>query len=165
MTDVVPLRDEPADGPVPAPASVDGDTMSGAGARPPGRVIGTLAGRWSLAIVGLGIFVLGVHALSIPWPPCPLRWSTGLPCPLCGMTHLAIALVTGQFGLVVRNDPAGLVLAAALFVGVATQAVAELTRRAGGPRYMTSRSVGYGLLAVLGAHWVTTIITGGMLTA
>jgi len=31
-------------------------------------------------------------------PLCGFRWLTGLPCPLCGLTHAMFALAKGHFG-------------------------------------------------------------------
>lgn len=125
---------------------------------------GTLAGRVALFVAGIGSGLVAAHAVGLPTPACPLRSMTGFPCPFCGMTHLARDLFGGKFGIVVRNDPAGLVLAVILAVAVAAQ-IWALARRRRGPVFMTWRTAGLVVLGVLAVHWLTTIFTGGMLTA
>ncbi|MBS1848173.1 MAG: DUF2752 domain-containing protein [Actinobacteria bacterium] len=123
---------------------------------------GTFAGRSAVLVVGIGVGLVGVHAVGIPTPPCPLRAATGFPCPLCGMTHVARGVLTGNVALVARHDPAGLALA--LFAGVAVAAqLWAMARGESGPGFMTSRATWIVVAAVLAAHWVTTIFTGGML--
>ena len=129
-----------------------------------GPQFGSMAGRAAVAVAGLGLGLVAAHAVSIPTPPCPLRSATNFPCPFCGMTHVARNLIEGHVGLVARHDPAGLVLAAALGVVVVAQ-VTAMIRRTDGPAFMSSRTLGIVLLVVLAAHWGTTIVTGGMLTA
>ena len=41
--------------------------------------------------------------------PCLLRSSTGIPCPLCGMTTSVCATVTGHLGDAVAANPFGVV--------------------------------------------------------
>ncbi len=125
---------------------------------------GTLAGRAALGVTGVGLALVAAHAVSIPTPPCPLRAATGFPCPFCGCTHIARELLTGGIGEVARHDPAGLVFAALVGVAVVAQFVA-MVRRTQGPAFLTSRVAAVVLVVVLAAHWGTTIVTGGMLTA
>ena len=75
------------------------------------------------------------------WVICPLRATTGIPCPLCGMTTSVTATGRGRLGDAVAANPAG-VLAVAL-------AIAILVLRPDRLRV----PVGVGLAAV-GAMWL-----------
>jgi hypothetical protein len=172
VTDLFQRRNDPDESVRPAtPTGGVGRSVDVVAMRPgssstpvePSRPHGTLAGRASLFVAGAGLTLVAAHAVSIPTPPCPLRWATGFPCPFCGCTHIARELVSGHVGVVAANDPAGLVFAALVGVAVVAQLVA-LTRRSQGPAFLETRTAAVVLVAVLAAHWVTTIVTGGMLS-
>lgn len=57
--------------------------------------------------------VLAFTALELPLI-CPLRLTTGIPCPFCGMTTGTVALLRGDLGASVSANPfaPGIVLAA-----------------------------------------------------
>ena len=49
-------------------------------------------------------------------PACPFRAITGIPCPTCGTTHAALALLNGRFGDAFSANPLA-TLAGIAFVG------------------------------------------------
>jgi hypothetical protein len=77
-------------------------------------VIRIAAAAWLAAIaVALATGALGVgETLVDEGPGCALRAITGVPCPLCGMTHATVALGAGDLaGAVAAHPLAPLVLA------------------------------------------------------
>lgn len=74
-----------------------------------------------LAVIGGGLAVV-----ALAWPtlagatgaslPCPLRAATGVPCPLCGSTTSAVALVRGRLGEALAASPLLVVAAVATAV-------------------------------------------------
>lgn len=88
--------------------------------------------------------------------PCPLRTLTGVPCPACGLTTAAVALVRGQVGAAFAANPVIFGLAA-LAVAVVPLVVLRVTGALAPPRPWSARSrtrTGWlaGLLAV--ASWL-----------
>jgi hypothetical protein len=53
-----------------------------------------------------------------PYIACPLRSTTGIPCPLCGMTRACAAAVHGHLATSVAFNPAGVLLVFAAIVAV-----------------------------------------------
>ncbi|MFD9813931.1 DUF2752 domain-containing protein [Streptomyces sp. NPDC059080] len=107
-----------ATGPAPHPAA------------PPGPPTGAALRAATLrrAALGLGIGAVGAvylwhtnpHEPGHLLPGCPLRWATGLLCPLCGGTRLAYDLLHGDVVAAFHDNAALLILgvpAAAYAVG------------------------------------------------
>ena len=62
-----------------------------------------------VAVLALfGLMLAGSWSISngaFPWPPCGLRWLTGLPCPACGCTRSLIAWTELDFTAAFRFNP------------------------------------------------------------
>ena len=91
----------------------------------------TSLARW-LAL-GLGAVAAAGLALARVFPDltlrlahCPLRDSTGLPCPTCGGTHAAVALAAGDWAEAWRANPlvTAAVVAFVLWIAWAAAALA-----------------------------------------
>jgi hypothetical protein len=115
VTDAVP----PDQG---SPTAGLGDAELGATVTAPRRrdPFGMIRGSTSVELRELrvvGAAMLGVAAVRplIPFefvPPCPLRFVTGIPCPMCGMTRGVTALVHGDFARALLMNPASFVAVA-----------------------------------------------------
>ncbi len=119
-------------------------------------------GQGALALVGIGAVLLAGRAVSIHAPACPLRTVTGVPCPGCGMTRLADAVVHGRITDAVRSDAAGVGLLAVLTFLAVTYLVRVVIRKDEPPAWMRSPLLLIGVGALVAIHWVTTIVTGGL---
>lgn len=119
-------------------------------------------GRSAAALAGVGGALLVGRAVGIPGPPCPLRTLTGVPCPGCGMTRTADALVSGQVAHALSVDAAAVLLVVAIGLLAVVHLVRVVLQRRPPPRLLH----GWAVPAVLGAlvlvHWATTLVTGGM---
>jgi hypothetical protein len=61
---------------------------------------------WFLfASLAIGIGAFGWLSLGLPWPHCWLRHTLGIPCPTCGSTRCALALVRGNIGAALLFNP------------------------------------------------------------
>ena len=56
--------------------------------------------------------------LPHPFLPCPLRATTGVPCPLCGVTRAVVEAAHGHLAASLRYNPLGIVLVALALVFV-----------------------------------------------
>ncbi len=107
----------------------------------------------------VGIFVV-VKPAGSDLTPCMFRNATGLPCPACGSTRAAFAVVDGRLLDAVLFNPlvtVAVVLGAAwlvMRVGFARQVAINLPPRARVPVWAA-------LAALLGANWVYVIARHG----
>lgn len=56
---------------------------------------GLLGALWLVYLIYA--YGLGSYAEFLPHPVCPFLWLTGIPCPLCGLTHALSTLLHGGF--------------------------------------------------------------------
>jgi hypothetical protein len=85
--------------------------------RPPTREERQLALLWGVAAASalvLRPFWLAVAPLM---PACPFRQITGVPCPTCGSTHAAVALMHGRLGAALAANPLAAFAGIAFFAG------------------------------------------------
>jgi len=74
-----------------------------------------------LRVVGAGLLGAALAWPLLPAHPplaCPLRDTTGVPCPLCGMTRACVAAVHGHLGTSLAFNPAGLLVIIAAAVAL-----------------------------------------------
>ena len=96
----------------------------------------------------------GMIAIAAVWPilpvhpgiACPLRATTGVPCPFCGMTRAVVAAAHGHLSTSLAFNPGGIVVL--LLAAVAIVRPAVLTRI-----HIPLWSV----FAILGALWVWNV--------
>lgn len=110
---------------------------------------------WLAAIGG----ALAVGALAPPaWrralvedgPACPWRTLTGVPCPMCGMTHATVALGGGDLGGALASHPAA---PAALAIAI-VPAVLVLSGRTG---WLTDGRRPWLWLGAIAALWLVRL--------
>ena len=98
---------------------------------------------------GVGLGLAGLYATSGFGIPCPWRLLTHTLCPLCGSTHLGVALLHGDLaGAWAANQ-----LVFVLLVGLGVSCIFWVIELAGGPRARLPRRLGdqrlwYALLGV-----------------
>ena len=112
---------------------------------------GVHLGDAGLATAAVGVGAVTARAAGLPLA-CPLHAATGIPCPGCGMTRLADAVVGSDPSGVIAADPLGAIVLSA----IAALAVVGLAQRLGvvvrpSP---AARSVPAALLAVLVVRWL-----------
>jgi len=88
--------------------------------RRPDRLDRQVADLWAVAALGAIALVPLWQPFSSALPLCPLRTLTGLPCPTCGATRAAEAMLGGHFlDAVLYNPLVTLAALAFLVVGLA----------------------------------------------
>lgn len=132
-------------------------------ARPalPGPRRGSTTGWVAVGFGAAGAALLAARAAGHTPGPCLLLSHTGVACPACGLTRLAVTLAQGQLGpALVRDLPGTLLL-----IVLALVAVAQLGSL-GGRRVpgLGGRALPLALGALLAAHWAIAMATSGFTT-
>lgn len=128
----------------------------------PGRDRGRQVGQSALILVGAGTALIALRTVSIHLPACPFRAATGVPCPGCGMTRLADSVAHGRIAQAVTADAAGVAILGVLAVLAVTYLVQVTIRKDEPPAWMRSPLLLVGIGVLVAAHWITTIVTGGL---
>jgi hypothetical protein len=105
--------------------------------------------RRGLRLAAAGLVAAAVVYPLAPFSPtlCPLRATTGIPCPFCGMTRAVVAAVHGHVGRSIAFSPGGIVVLAVAVVLLVRPGLISRLRR---PPLWT-------LWAVLGALWLWNV--------
>ena len=117
---------------------------------------------WGGVLGTAGMLGAGWLALGLPTPLCPFHVLTGFPCPTCGMTRAAGALLRGDLAGAVAWNPLGTLLlcGAILYVAYAAVVVSLRLRRVG----WTGRCGGgrwrLAALLLLGLNWLYLLAAG-----
>lgn len=116
-----------------------------------------LAWVWAIAAASALILRPFWLALTPFLPPCPFRFLTGVPCPSCGTTHAAVALLHGHVLAALAANPLATVAGLGFVAGI----VAPLWVAARGlvpelphpmPRWMR-----LAIIAAIAANWAWLI--------
>jgi hypothetical protein len=87
------------------------------GWRRPNREERQLAWLWGAGAVSSLLLRPFWVALAPFVPGCPFRGITGIPCPTCGTTHAALALLNGRLGDAFSANPLAALAGVGLVVG------------------------------------------------
>jgi hypothetical protein len=96
----------------------------------------------------------GMVAIAAAWPilpvhpevACPLRSTTGVPCPLCGMTRAVVAAAHGHIAASLAFNPAGIIVLLVALVAIFRPA-----------RLVRLQLPAWSIVAAIGALWVWNI--------
>lgn len=119
---------------------------------------GSATGWLAAGVGGVGTVLLAGRLVGYRPSPCALLAHTGVPCPVCGLTRVAVQLLEGDVGAAVQVDPIGVVLLAVVAVVAGAQLVALAGRAA---PWLRSRWVPLVLTILLAARWAVTVAAGG----
>ncbi len=127
--------------------------------RPPKREERQLAWLWGAVVVCSLLLRPFWLALAPFVPACPFRAITGIPCPTCGTTHAAVALLHGRLGQALALNPLA-TLAAVAFLAGGLIAPLWATARLPVPELPTPlpRWARIGIVAALLAGWGYVIV-------
>jgi hypothetical protein len=119
--------------------------------------VALLWGVVALSSIALRPFWLALAPFA---PRCPFRVLTGIPCPTCGTTHAAVALLHGEFGLAFAANPLAAVAGVGFVVGGVIAPLWAALRRPV-PELPTPLPVWLraGIVGVLLTNWAYVIAT------
>jgi len=110
--------------------------------------VGVRAPR-DVRVVAAGLLgAAAVWPLLPAHPPlaCPLRATTGIPCPFCGMTRACVAAMHGHLGTSLAFNPGGMVVIVAAIVAIVR------------PQWLTRvRAPAWFVLGAIAALWLWNI--------
>ncbi|HQR47294.1 MAG TPA: DUF2752 domain-containing protein [Thermoanaerobaculia bacterium] len=115
---------------------------------------------WGAAALGLLVLSPAARLVAPGLPPCFFHSVTGLPCPTCGGTRAALALLEGDVALALHLNP---LVTAALALLVGGGLLAGLVALAGRGVKEPARLPGWTRAAVvllLAANWLWLIVDG-----
>ncbi len=119
-----------------------------------------LAYLWGAAVAASLVLRRLWLALAPALPRCAFRSLTGIPCPTCGTTHAAVALLHGRIGAALAANPLMTLLGLAFLAGGIAAPLWALAR---GPvpvlRTPLSRWWRLAAVLVLLANWFYLIVT------
>ena len=92
---------------------------------------------------------------GLPWP-CPLKITTGLPCPSCGLTRAARLALRGDFAGATAMHPLWFVVLPACAAAAIAECVAFARTRAWGTvlERPIAKRAGLAIVALLVAVWI-----------
>ncbi|MEL7061032.1 MAG: DUF2752 domain-containing protein [Acidobacteriota bacterium] len=116
---------------------------------------------WGAAVLGIALLAPFAERLALLLPACPLKTSTGVPCPTCGTTRAALLLGDGRVFDALSLYPlptllwlvftvGGLIAAGAAFVGHPLP----------NPPKRLSWPLRVALVATVAASWIFNVATG-----
>lgn len=129
--------------------------------RPATRTERELAALWAAAALSSVVLQPVWIAIAPHLPSCTFRSLTGIPCPSCGTTRAAVALLRLDFGSALAANPLATLAGLAFVVGGAAAAIWLVLR---GPWPVTRMCWSRGWTAVvIGAvviNWVYLVLAG-----
>ncbi len=116
-----------------------------------------------LASAGGALLALASGSLPEVLTVCPLKLSTGVPCPTCGATRAVLSLLRGELGLAFRLHPLIplVVTALGLYVPYAlVVSMGKLPRLRVTPSPQEALAIRGAIGVVLAATWVFLFVDG-----
>jgi hypothetical protein len=117
--------------------------------------------RFALGVSAVAAAQVAAVSAGVGGWPCPLMSATGIPCPGCGLTRAAVALLRGEFAAAFGAHAFAplllLALAALAFAGLLPAARREAFAALVG-RFERRTRAGYVVLATLLLYWSARLL-------